>query len=182
METQSEELLVERVRSGSDEEREAAFAEVHRRLSRGLQLVCRRMLGNAADADDALQETFLAIYRALPAFRGTSALSTWAYRIAVRVALREKARKRGTSSAGLEVVVARQGEDTPGRDELAGALDRAVAALRPEYRTVFSLCCIEELGRQQVAAILGIPEGTVWTRLHRARKELAVALAAWLNT
>ena len=60
--------------------------------------------------------------------------------------------------------------------ELATQLDRAIASLRPAYRAVFSLCCIEELNQGDVASILGLPEGTVWTHLHRARKELAARL------
>lgn len=177
----TEELLVERFRAGDRAEREAVFEEIHRRLGRGLELVCRRMLGNKADAEDALQEVFLALHQGLPSFRGEAQLSTWAYRIAVRITLRRRARANRTAAEPLVADPHAPREDAARRRELARALDEAVASLRPEHRTVFSLCCIEELSRKNVAKILGIPEGTVWTRLHRARKELAEKLAGWIE-
>lgn len=177
----TDELLVERFRAGDHAEREEAFEEIHRRLGRGLELVCRRMVGNAADAEDALQEVFLALHQGLSSFRGEAQLSTWAYRIAVRIALRRRARARRTAAEPLATDPHAPREDAARRRELARALDAAVASLRPRYRTVFSLCCIEELSRKDVARILGIPEGTVWTRLHRARKELAGKLAGWIE-
>jgi RNA polymerase sigma-70 factor, ECF subfamily len=181
MESLSEEVLLRRFREGDVVEREAAFEEIHRRLGRGLEIVCRRMLGNSADAEDALQEVFLALHRGLPQFRGEARLSTWVYRIAVRTALQHKLRSRRSSDEGLEQGLAREAGDAVHDSELARALDSAVAALRPASRAVFSLCCIDELSRKDVAGILGIPEGTVWTQLHRARKELAEKMKPWID-
>jgi len=176
----TEETLLERFRDGDAAQREVVFNEIHRRLGRGLEIVCRRMLGNPADAEDALQEVFLSLHQGLPRFRGAARLSTWAYRIAVRASLHRKARAHRAAEESLDFDPARKPNDAAQEKELARALDRAVASLRPRYRTVFSLCCIDELSQKDVARILGIPEGTVWTHLHRARKELAAKMKGWL--
>lgn len=178
----TEKVLLERFRDGDAAQREAVFEEIHRRLGRGLELVCRRMLGNSADAEDALQDVFFALHRGLPKFRGEAKLSTWAYRIAVRTALHRKARARRAPEESLDFDPGRETDDAAHEKELARALDRAVASLRPQHRTVFSLCCLDELSQKDVAGILGIPEGTVWTHLHRARKELAEKMKGWLRT
>jgi RNA polymerase sigma-70 factor (ECF subfamily) len=176
----TEEILLERFRDGDAAQREAVFEEIHRRLGRGLEIVCRRMLGNPADAEDVLQEVFFSLHRGLPRFRGEAKLSTWAYRIAVRAALHKKTRTHRAAEESLDFDPAREADDGIRRKELARALDRAVASLRPQYRAIFSLCCIDELSQKDVARILGIPEGTVWTHLHRARKELAEKMKGWL--
>jgi RNA polymerase sigma-70 factor (ECF subfamily) len=173
--------LLARARAGDRHDREEAFAEIHRRLEPGLWTVCRRMCGDAEDAEDALQETFLALHHTLASFRGEARLSTYAYRIAVRVCLRRRAADGRRAHRPLEVEPGARPTDPAREHELADALDAAVAALRPEYRAVFSLCSLEELGAADVARILGLPEGTVWTRLHRARKELARRLAPVLE-
>jgi len=173
MDGQTETELIERFRTGSKSERKAAFEELYTQLGPGLAQVCRRMFHSSADADDAFQETALAIHMALPSFRGGSRLATWAYRIAVRTCLRGRRKQRRDSSQGLDVAPAAKLDHSSEERELARRFDRAVAGLRQSYRTVFSLCCIDELNQADVASILGIPEGTVWTRLHRARKELA---------
>jgi len=176
MEHLEERELVEQFCSSDEAIREAAFEEIYRRLGAGLQQVCRRMIGNAADTEDALQETILGIYRGLPTFRAAAQLSTWAYRIAVRTCLHSRRKRRRNSSEDLAESLPAKRDDSSEEARLAQRLDRAVAALRPAYRTVFSLCCIDDLNQADVARILGIPEGTVWTRLHRARKELAASL------
>lgn len=191
MDAATEAQLVTRFRAGDREEREALFDDVLAALGKGLELLCRRMLGNAADAEDALQDALLAIYRALPAYRGEARLSTWAYRITVRAALARRARVRrsahavSTDEPAAEPIAEPVDGAAPSPEalherEMALAFDRAVASLRPSYRAVFSLCSLDELSSADVARILGIPEGTVWTRLHRARKELAAGLKEWL--
>ena len=168
--------LVEHFRSGDQSARAKVFEEVHSRLGRGLLQLCRRMFANSADAEDAFQETALALYRALPSFRGEARLTTWAYRIAMRTCLHGKRKQRSDFSESLQESLPAKQDESRREKELALRFDRAVAALRPTYRAVFSLCCIDELSQVDVAQILGIPEGTVWTRLHRARKELAASL------
>lgn len=181
MESLPEQELLLRFGRGEPSEREAAFAELHRRLAPGLFSLCRRIVGDPSGAEDALQETFLALHRALPRFRGEARLFTWAYRVALRVAHRHRARQERSRHESL---VSEPGVDDASRveeAELGDALDRAISSLRPVYREVFSLCCVEGLSRGDVAQILGIPEGTVWTHLHRARKELTRLLGPFLR-
>lgn len=152
-------------------EREQAFAELFERFREPLLSLCLNMTGSWADAEDALQETFVAVHRALPAFRGDSKLSTWLYRIAIRTALRLRRRKPVVLEATPEQVVA---SGDPGeREELSRELEGAMARLSPEHRIVLSLFAIDGLSQEEVALVLGIPVGTVWSRLHTARKRLA---------
>ena len=176
MDGQTEKELIGCFRTGSKSERDAAFEELYEQLGPGLAQVCRRMFRSSADADDAFQETALAIHSALSSFQGKSRLATWAYRIAVRTCLHGKRMQRRAESHGLDVAPVAKPDRSSEESELARRFDQAVASLRQSYRTVFSLCCIDELSQTDVASILGIPEGTVWTRLHRARKELAEML------
>jgi len=175
----SEEELLARFREGDAAVQEAVFEELHRRLGPGLENLCRRMLGNRADAEDVLQEVFLAMHRGLASFRGDAKLSTWAYRIAVRTALHRRARVR-RAPVSLEFEPSVDLGDDVQESEAARALDHAIAELRPAYRAVFSLASVDGLAAKDVGLILGLPEGTVWTHLHRARKELAAKMARWL--
>jgi RNA polymerase sigma-70 factor, ECF subfamily len=132
-----------------------------------------RLTGNSADADDALQETFVSVYRGLPGFRGDADVATWIHRIAIHAALRVRSR-RGRCPATLT-------EDVPARGDTGDRLEqkeesrrvlRAMEELPTESRVVLHLFALEDMRHRQIADILGIPEGTVWSRLHRARKLL----------
>lgn len=147
------------------------FDEIFAALRERVLALSLHLTGNRADAEDALQETFLGVYQALPGFRGEAQVSTWVYRIAIRTALRVKARSRAARRAGpLETDPAdrhpgRAGPAT-GPEALVAREDRerlaaAIAALPAEHRVVVSLFGIEGLSHKEIAAILGIPEGTV---------------------
>lgn len=166
--------LLARFRAGGAS-RVAAFDELFAALSEQVFAVCLHVTGNAADADDALQETFLAVHSALAKFRGESRISTWVHRIAIRAAIRVRARRRPADDV--------HAVDPPSRAPdpvLAGELAERVAAamerLSAEHRVVISLFAVDELKHAEIAEILGIPEGTVWSRLHAARKALAAHL------
>jgi RNA polymerase sigma-70 factor (ECF subfamily) len=150
------------------------FEELFARYRERVLRLCLHVVGEPHAAEDALQETFLAVYRGLPRFRGDSDVGTWIYRIAVRSSLRLAARRkrRERTLAGLEVAAtpATTASDTA---DLRTACRRAMAALPVELRVVLQLAAVEELTAAEIARILGIPVGTVWSRLHRARKELA---------
>lgn len=171
---------------------EAAAAELVHRYGGRLMAVARRLLRRDADAQDAVQDAFLAAFRALPAFRGECRLSTWLHRIVVNVALmRLRARKRHaeTPIEDLLPVFASDGHHaatfTPWLDverQLAGeetrALVRAAVDRLPEsYRTVLVLRDIEELDTTEVAALLRISPNAVKIRLHRARQALVTLLS-----
>jgi RNA polymerase sigma-70 factor (ECF subfamily) len=191
MDAASEEELLAAFSEGDAARREAVFEELYRRLGPGLDSLCRRMLGNGADAHDALQEVLLAVHRGLATFRGDAKLSTWACRIAVRTALHRRARvRRAPASLDFDPsteanTAARRTARTEPADEAeeaeaARALERAILELRPAYRAVFSLASVDGMSAKEIGLVLGLPEGTVWTHLHRARKELAAKLARWL--
>ena len=154
------------------------FDEIFREHRGRVLALCLRLTGNRALAEDALQETFLDVHRGLAAFRGEAALGTWIYRIALRAAVRLRARR-----PDLPI------DDDPSFDPHATleARDRvrrlqaALAALPSEQRTVLALFAVDGLTHPAIAEILGIPEGTVWSRLHSARRALRTCTAPLSN-
>ena len=138
--------------------------------------ICLHVVGNPADAEDATQETFLAIFRSLPGFRSESLLSTWIYRIALRTALRVRARRPRT--VPLEFEPGSDRGDPSLERERARQVHEALARLTAEHRAVLALFTLDGLSHREIASTLGIPQGTVWSRLHLARKRLAIELKA----
>ncbi len=136
-----------------------------------------RELRSAADAEDAVQETIIRAWRALPRFQARSSFSTWLYRICLNAIHDQRARSARGSGVALEDVA----EPVSPRDELverelAGELQAALAALDETYRTPVLL--YDVLGRSyaEIAEVLGVPEGTVKSRIFRGRSELARTL------
>jgi RNA polymerase sigma-70 factor (ECF subfamily) len=139
--------------------------------------VCLGATGRPDLAEDALQETFFAAHRALPSFRGEARISTWIYRIALRAALRERSRARtDTSSDGEEAEESTEPESAILARDQARRIAHAAATLPQEQLAVITLFAVDGLSHPQIAEILSIPEGTVWSRLHHARKKLAAIL------
>jgi len=162
------------VRAGGEARREASD-RLFRELREPLHAVCLHLTGRRADAEDAVQEVFVAVHRGIPEFRGASRLTTWVYRIALRAAFRARARDRegerldpDTASGGGEA-------EMVSRDE-ARHIVAAMARLPAGPRAVLSLFAIEGLSHREIADILGIPEGTVWSRLHAARRMLVASM------
>lgn len=148
------------------------FDEVYVEHHRSVVALCRQLLRSDADAQDAAQDTFLAVARGLHAFRGEASLKTWVHRIAIRAAMRTRARRR--DHVELD-------EREPGGQEVrTRRLDvaRALARLSTEHRLVLAMFSVEGLTHPEIAETLGVPEGTVWSRLHAAKKQLAAALDA----
>lgn len=143
--------------------------------------LCLHLLGDRAEAEDALQETFLAVLRSLNGFRGDANVSTWIYRIALRAALKRKARLRAHATAPLDAATNTHAEDPRERIEQRAELTRALESLSAEHRVVLCLFAIEGLTHKEIAEILGVPEGTIWSRLHAARKRLSASLAGHLD-
>jgi len=171
----AEELaLIERCRQGDL----AAFESIYRAHAGRLYSVAVRMLGNAADAEDVLQEVFLAAHRKLDSFRGDSALGTWLYRLATNLCLdhlRSRSAKSGQVTGTLD--------DEPGLADTGSRrlaertvdrldLERALAQLPEGCRTAFVLHDVEGLEHREVADILGIAEGTSKSQVHKARLRL----------
>lgn len=168
----------ELLRCARDERtRSTATAELVRALREPVLALCASLTRNRAEAEDATQETLLALHRGLPGFRGDARLSTWVYRIAIRMALHVRAR-RADGAAIPEWLP----DPAPGPEQQAQARQRdarlavALEALSPEQRLVLGLFAVEGLRHGEIAEILGVPEGTVWSRLHLARKRLLALL------
>lgn len=140
--------------------------------------VCRRLLANHHDAEDAFQATFLVLVRRAATVRPRGMLANWLYGVANQTAL--KARAMAAKRQRREKQVADLPD--PGMDEkrvwhsLEPLLDGAISGLPPVYRAVVVLCDLEGKTRREVASQLGLPEGTVASRLARAHAMLAKRL------
>lgn len=152
---------------------EDAFAQLVRRHAPMVLGVCRRVLGNHADADDAFQATFLVLARKAAALDGCDSLAGWLHGVAFNIA--RKLRHMNAQRQARERRPPPQPE-TPD-PELLAALDEELNHLPEKYRTVIVLCDLEGLTRKEAAQRLACPEGTVAGRLARARSRLAAQLA-----
>jgi len=155
---------------------EAAFAALVRRHGPMVLGVCRRVLGGVHDAEDAFQATFLVLVRKAASLRNRTTVGNWLYGVAHRTALeaRRALVRRRTREARAAVR-----PETPAPEageELRELLDRELGRLPDRYREVIVLCDLEGRGRQEVARALRCPEGTVASRLARARTLLATRL------
>lgn len=139
--------------------------------------VCRRVTGNAADGADATQEALIAIVRGLDRFDGRSTFGTWAYRIAVNASLDELRRRRRKPADSLDAMDGSRPEPSVAAPESAVvdrlALGPALAALPDEFRTAVVLRDIGDLDYAEIAEVLGIPPGTVRSRIARGRALLS---------
>ncbi len=171
-----DEAALVRKLSARPEERDAAFVELFERYRTRVFSLCRHLTRSRADAEDAMQEVFFALLRALPEFRGESSLATFIHRIAVRVAVKQRLRTSRHETLRVEAPP----EAADGRLEAREQQARLWAALEQlsvEQRTVLALFALDGLSHREIAAIVGVPEGTIWSRLHAARKRLAALLA-----
>jgi RNA polymerase sigma factor (sigma-70 family) len=150
--------------------RDAAAFEVLVWRHGGLVLgSARRLLGNEADAEDAFQATFLTLARKADSIRSGAALPAWLHLVTCRIAGRIRQQRRPAASlAGLDVPAA---ERSP-VDDLAGVLDEEIARLPERFRRAVVLCYLEGRTAEEAAAILGVPRGTVLSRLAVARRRL----------
>jgi RNA polymerase sigma-70 factor (ECF subfamily) len=164
------------VRAGG-EARRAASDRLCRKLREPLHALCLHLTGRRADAEDAVQDALAAVDRGLPQFRGASRITTWAYRIALRASLQTRARRRDAEPLDPETPGGGGEGEMATRDEARRAA-AALARLPAEPRAVLSLFAIDGLPHSEIADILGVPEGTVWSRLHAARRMLLESMSA----
>lgn len=143
--------------------------------------ICRRITGNDADAADAAQESLLAIVRGLPRFDGRSSISTWLYRVTTNACLDELRRRRRRPAVGLPELERLEPEPTaPLADQSVAdrmQLEAALAALPEEFRLPVVLRDVGDLDYAEIAEVLGIPPGTVRSRIARGRQALARSLS-----
>jgi RNA polymerase sigma-70 factor (ECF subfamily) len=187
----AERLLIARLK----ERDEQAFNEIVRLYGDKVFSLVYRMIGSRAEADDIAQEVFITVFKTIETFRGEAKFSTWLLRIAANQSknrLKYLAR-RATEPEELDGGGAREASSVPhvvplsgqvdGPDVLAEAaeldslLQRGIEQLDEEQRLLVILRDVEEMSYQEIGEITGLPEGTIKSRLHRAR----MALKEWLD-
>ena len=157
-----------------------AWRELHRTYHGQVVRLLNRLGLPPAEAEDAAQEVFVQVFRALARFEKRAELGTWIYRIAVGQAGRYR---RSRIPRLLRWLVPEPPEATTAREtgldetEAAGRVRRALAQLSPAHRIALVLFEFEGLSGEQIAAITGSPTATVWQRLHYARREFE----SWLR-
>jgi RNA polymerase sigma-70 factor (ECF subfamily) len=162
--------LVARAQAGDH----TAFRDLYRQHAGRVYALCLRLTGDARDAEERTQDVFVRLWDKVRSFRGESAFSSWLHRLAVNVVLNER---RTTGRREQRVVTAEdpgalernRGSSTEG---LSIDLERAIAELPDGAREVFVLYDIEGYGHAEIAAMVGIAEGTSKAQLFRARRLL----------
>ena len=184
--------LVRRFKEGD----RAAFAEVVHRYKDRVYTLCLRWMGDPNTAEEVAQDVFLALYRSLGSFRGDAQLSTWIYRVVVNHCKNRRLYRRRRQMDQHEALEGEGRDDQPARqiaDEGPGTdaplhanqaeelLRAALDHLDEEQRQIIVLREVQDLSYEEIADILELPRGTVKSRLHRARLELATILSRRLK-
>jgi len=166
--------LVARARDGDVD----AFYSLLSRHDRGLRGLAYRLLGNQDAMDDALQESYLKAFRALPKFAGDSAFKSWLYRIVYNTCLDELRRNRKMGIVPIEAASNRPDGRADPADTATENVDlaAALATLTPETRAAVLLVFGDGMDYHSATEVLGIPRGTLASRLHRGRAQLRRAM------
>lgn len=180
MATESDHELIEQARTGNRH----AFGVFVRRHQKRIFRLAVHMLRDTSDAEDVVQETFVRAWQALARFEGNSQPFTWLYRIAVNLSLNiirtRKPRQQAADGDDPRVEAWLASKAPSGSDpsvameqkQVAAALRDGIDQLSETLRTTLILVCVEGLPHDNVAEILGCPEGTVAWRVHEARRKL----------
>ncbi len=178
MQTNDDRNLIDRFKKGDT----SAFGEIVLTYQDKIYNLCRHMLGNAADAEDAAQDAFLKAYQALPRFEPDASLYTWLYRIATNTCIDRKRKPVfeslfADSGEGEKLIHDRASDDpSPERLYQSKQIDRALQGclekLSTKLRAIIVLKEVEELSYEEIAETLDISIGTVKSRIARAREEL----------
>ncbi len=155
---------------------EAAFGVLVTRHRDRAWAVALRTLGDPADAADAVQDAFLNVFRQAAAFRGEAKFSTWLHRIVVNACVdlirRRRARPAGHLDDSAAELIA-DPRDTIAEHDLAADVTAALHRIHADQRIAIVLVDLQGFGVDEAAAILGVPAGTVKSRCHRGRAQLA---------
>jgi RNA polymerase sigma-70 factor (ECF subfamily) len=187
--------FIERLRARD----EHAFNQLVRQYERRVFGLLLRLIGRRDEAEDLAQEVFVQVFKAIGSFRGEAKLSTWIFRIAINISKNRTkylARRRvdsqdhfdeTTEEGPLEHSNNRPLSAIDRPDELVSGMqleaivERAIAQLDPEFREVLILRDIEDLSYEEIAEITGLADGTVKSRIHRARSQLKQAVETALG-
>lgn len=177
MEQVSDEILI--AKSGSGDM--AAFKMLVVRHEGKVAGVVHSLLGNTPEAEDVGQEVFIRFYDALSKFRGESSVGTYLVRIAINLSLNELKRRKRTNAQYAPLETASGAREAEDKLDLKEHLQYAFNQLNPEFQSVATLRLIEGYSTEETADILGIPMGTVLSRLARAQQKLRVSLSKKLK-
>ena len=184
----------EMIRAAANGDREA-FEKIVEAYEKYVFSICYRMTGNREDAADLSQEVFLKIWRGLPSFRFGCSFSTWIYRVTNNLCidfLRSRSRRADTISSDAtnedgDPLLPEAADSAAGPEELAAEADmraqlyRAMDELDEEYKQALVLRAVSGLNYAEIAEILGIREGTVKSRISRAREKIRKRMGNWGN-
>ena len=171
---------------------EQAFNAVVRTYQRRVFALLFRMLGNRAEAEDVAQEVFVQVFKAIGSFRGESKLSTWIYRIAVNLsknrtkylrvrhageqdpldAVAERVPLADGNARRANVAYVARPDDMVAGKQMERIVREAILELEPSFRECLVLRDVEDLSYEEIGSITGLAEGTVKSRIHRARAQL----------
>lgn len=179
-------ILLEKAKSGDIN----AFEKLVEAYQKKIYNICLRMIGNADDAYDLAQEVLIRIYKSINGFKEQSSLSTWVYRITTNVCLDEIRKRKLKRTVSLDQDIRLDDSeikreivsDDPPPDELAEKKEikktvaSAINLLNEEHRTVIVLRDIQGFSYEEIAKITNCPEGTVKSRINRARQALKIIL------
>jgi RNA polymerase sigma-70 factor, ECF subfamily len=164
----SDEWLAKRAARGDAD----AFEQLVLRYQDRLYTLALRVTLSEPDARDCVQEGLISAWRAIDRFRGDARFSTWIYRIVLRKAYDTLDRRRRSADPVEEIVAISHDRSSDDRLDLIAAL----AVLEPEFRAAAVACDVIGMSMDEAAEALGVPAGTVKSRLHRARARLAADL------
>ncbi len=159
--------LLRRLRKGD----ESAYHELVDRFSGPLFRIAYSMVGNSADAEDVVQETFAAAFSGIERFRGESSLKTWLTQILVRQSARLHRSRGRRWTLPIDETQHASGDEAAAADSRMDVI-QMLQTLSPEHREVIVLRELQSMSYEEMSEALKIPRGTVESRLHRARTEL----------
>jgi len=164
MEPMDEEKVIEMCKRGDL----SAYRPLYDRYEQPLLRTACRMLGRQEDAEDAVQDAFLRLFRGIDGFRSGARFSTYFFRILINACFDVLRKRKGAEFKDLDI------EKMPFHSscEDKHTLAEAVGALPPKMKSCFTLFAVEEFKHEEIAAILNISEGSVKANIHRARKKL----------
>ena len=137
------------------------------------------MFADETEAEEVAQQTFFKAYIAWDSFEGRSSVKTWLFRIAINVCRRNlTTRKRFQGERLDHHIELAHPEADPREEQMKDKVRQALKQLAPPHRLILTLFCIDGLKHQEIARIFDVPEGTVWSRLHKAKQELRKELQA----
>ena len=195
MATPSDTVLISKIKSGDED----SFRKLVERYQARVYSIILGMVANRSEADDLAQEVFVRVYRFIHTFKGRSQFYTWLYRITMNICINAKnGSRRQKPSISLSEPVDDRGTPLsaviPSHDlrqrpleelkntELARGLQAAIESLPEELKRTFVLREIDDLSYKDMASIMGCPQGTVKSRLFRAREELKGKLSLYLDS